>query len=221
MNTCGPTSLASLPDVRGNEAIREVSRRGARVGGRPSHGQCQLRYTHRCQIATTEIPLDAGCTMTDENSSLPAARTIRVMPPVYLLLAIAAMIGLHCFLPGAILIESPWRWVGVAILIAGLVFGLSAVRLFRKYQTTIKPGQTSTHLMTGGPFRLTRNPIYVGMTVLLIGVATLLGSATPWLLLPLFVGVIAINVIPVEEAIMAETFGAEYASYRARVRRWL
>ncbi len=151
----------------------------------------------------------------------PSYPPIRVMPPVYLALAIVAMIALHVLLPGIVLWESLWRWFGAAILVVGLTIGWSAVRLFRKHETTIKPGEKSTHLVTDGPYRLTRNPIYVAMTVVLAGVATMLGSATPWLVLPAFVWVIARNVIPVEEAMMAETFGHDYEAYRSHVRRWL
>ena len=151
----------------------------------------------------------------------PSARPIRIMPPVYLLAAILAMIGLHYFLPGTTLIESPWRWLGAAILLGGLGVGFAAVRLFSKYRTTIKPGEVSTHFMTDGPYRFTRNPIYLGMAMIPAGVATMLGTATPWLVLPVFIAVIARNVIPLEEAVMARTFGADYEAYRARVRRWI
>ena len=159
--------------------------------------------------------------MVSSESTAANHRPVRVMPPVYLLLAIVAMIALHFLLPGAILLESPWRWIGVGILLAGLALGFSAVRLFSKYHTTIKPGEQSSHLMTDGPYRITRNPIYVGMTLLLAGVATMLGSATPWLVLPAFVWVIARNVIPVEEAMMSQAFAAQYDAYRSRVRRWI
>lgn len=143
------------------------------------------------------------------------------MPPVYLFAGIVAMAVLHWLLPGAVILPSPWRWLGALPLVGGLAFGLSAVRLFAKYKTTIKPGQTSSHLMTDGPFRASRNPIYVGMTLILAGVAMMFGSATPWLVLPVFVWLIARNVIPVEEALMADVFGADYEQYRARVRRWI
>jgi protein-S-isoprenylcysteine O-methyltransferase Ste14 len=148
-------------------------------------------------------------------------RPPRVMPPVYLLAAIIGMVALHKYLPGAILLDSPLRWLGFVPFIGGLALGGSAVRLFRKYKTTIKPGDTSTHLMTDGPYRFTRNPIYLGMVALLVGVALMLGSLTPWLIAPAFVWVINRNIIPVEEAMMAAAFGAEYEQYRAHTRRWL
>jgi protein-S-isoprenylcysteine O-methyltransferase Ste14 len=124
------------------------------------------------------------------------------------------------FLPGGSL-PPPWRWLGLAPLIGGLLLGAWAVRLFRKHETTIRPGQVSNRLMTNGPYRFTRNPIYVGMVLVLVGVALLLASLTPWLVVPVFICVIAINVIPVEEAMLAERFAQEYHDYCARVRRWI
>lgn len=143
------------------------------------------------------------------------------MPPVYLLLAIVAMAMLHYLFPGRQLLNAPWRWAGLAPIVAGLGLVLWVAALFRRRQTTIKPGAVSTHLVTDGPFRVSRNPIYLGLTSILVGVALALGSLTVWLIVPVFVGLVGWNVIPVEEAMLAETFGAAYADYRSRVRRWI
>jgi protein-S-isoprenylcysteine O-methyltransferase Ste14 len=143
------------------------------------------------------------------------------MPPVYLLMAVAAMVALHYLFPYRQLWDGPWRWLGIAPMVAGVGTAVWVMRIFSRHRTTIKPGDVSTHLVTDGPFRVSRNPIYVGMVSLLLGVAILLGSLTPWLVVPVFVALVAVNVIPVEEAILAETFGDEYARYRAKVRRWI
>jgi protein-S-isoprenylcysteine O-methyltransferase Ste14 len=159
--------------------------------------------------------------MPDQIEGATSVKPIRVYPPVYLLAAIIGMVALHHFLPGPTVLPSPWRWLGWVPFVGGLVLGGAAVRLFRKHQTTIKPGEASTHLLTVGPYRFTRNPIYLGMIFLLVGVAAMLGSLTPWLLVPVFIWLINRNIIPVEEAIMAEGFGTQYQQYRTRVRRWL
>jgi protein-S-isoprenylcysteine O-methyltransferase Ste14 len=153
-------------------------------------------------------------------SESPAPR-VRVMPPVYLLAAIVVMAALDWLLPGGSALPVPWRWLGLVPLIGGLLLGGLAARLFRKHQTTIKPGQVSNLLMSGGPYRLTRNPIYVGMVLVLAGVATLLGGIAEWFVLPVFIWLIARNVIPVEESMLEERFGREYQAYRVRVRRWI
>jgi protein-S-isoprenylcysteine O-methyltransferase Ste14 len=131
------------------------------------------------------------------------------------------MLALQRWLPGAIVLLGPWRWLGLVPFIGGLAFGIAAARLFAKHKTTIKPGDISTHLLTAGPYRISRNPIYVGMVLVLFGVAMMLGSVTPWLLVPAFIWLIHRNVIPVEEAMMAASFGEEYREYCAYVRRWL
>lgn len=92
---------------------------------------------------------------------------------------------------------------------------------FWKYKTTIKPGEASSRLLTTGPFHFSRNPIYLAMVLVLIGLAAVLGGLTPWLVVPVFGWLIARNVIPVEEALLHETFGAEYEQYKARTRRWI
>ncbi len=143
------------------------------------------------------------------------------MPPVYLLAAILAMVALGVWLPGRQVLEGPWRWAGLAPIVAGLGLVFWVARLFHQHGTTIKPGDVSSDLLTGGPFRISRNPIYLGMTSILIGLAIALGSLTPWLVVPLFVALVARNVIPVEESMLQETFGEQYTQYRARVRRWI
>src|SRR5262249_23616558 len=109
----------------------------------------------------------------------------------------------------------------LAPLVGGLMLGGIAAQLFWKHKTTIKPGDTSTYLLTAGPYSFSRNPIYLGMAVLLFGVATMLGTLTPWLLVPIFIWPVHRNVLPVEEAMLTAGFGAEYRQYCERVRRWL
>jgi protein-S-isoprenylcysteine O-methyltransferase Ste14 len=143
------------------------------------------------------------------------------MPPVYLVAALVAMTVLHQFLPVMRLVWMPWRWLGLIPLLAGIGLVVWVSRLFHKHHTTIKPGQTSTRLVTDGPFRFSRNPIYVGMVLVLAGAAILFGSLSPWFMLPIFIGTIGHNVIPVEESMLTEAFGSEYQQYQARVRRWI
>jgi protein-S-isoprenylcysteine O-methyltransferase Ste14 len=159
--------------------------------------------------------------MSNTHNAGESIRPPRVFPPVYLLVAIISMVALHKLLPYAALIASPWRWLGLLPFVAAVALAGTAVRLFAKHKTTIKPGETSSFLLTEGPYRFTRNPIYLGTVLLLIGVATMLGSLTPWLVVPVFAWLINRNIIPVEEAMLAAAFGADYEQYRARVRRWL
>lgn len=145
----------------------------------------------------------------------------RIMPPVYLLAAIAAMVALHYLFPGKQILVAPWRWAGAVPIVAGVGVVLWVAAIFNRRKTTIKPGDISSSLVTDGPFRISRNPIYLAMASILAGTAISLGSLMPWLVVPVFVALVGYNVIPVEEAMLADAFGQSYADYRAKVRRWI
>lgn len=148
-------------------------------------------------------------------------RRPKVFPPIYLLAAVLAMVVLHFVLPVRQWLAWPWRWIGLVPAIIGLLMGAWAISIFHRRGTTHRPGETSSHLVTSGPFRFTRNPMYVGMVLILAGEALLLGSLGPWIVIPLFILAVNADVIPIEEAMLAERFGAEYEGYRQRVRRWI
>ena len=101
----------------------------------------------------------------------------------------------------------------------GIVFW--ARMLFVKAGTTVKPFQESSELVMMGPFNLTRNPMYLSMTVFLLGLAILLGSLTPFFIIPFFVWIITKRFIRVEERMLEQRFGESYRAYKARVRRWI
>ncbi len=145
----------------------------------------------------------------------------RIIPPVYLLAAILAMLALHFLWPVRQIVPGWWRLTGIVPMACGVWLGVSIAATFSKRGTAIRPGDVSTQLVTDGPFRWSRNPIYVGMVLLLAGIAIALGSLTPWLALPVFVAVIGWNIIPVEEAMLGEAFGEAYTTYCATVRRWV
>src|SRR4051812_9554919 len=102
-------------------------------------------------------------------------RRPRIIPPVYLLAAILAMLGVHRWFPIRHWVWGTWRWLGLVPAVIGLGLGFSAIRIFLKRKTTVRPGDTSTSLVTEGPFRFTRNPMYLGMALLLTGLAIGLG----------------------------------------------
>lgn len=107
------------------------------------------------------------------------------------------------------------------MIFAGLAVVLWSARLFAAKKTAIKPFEVSSALVIEGPFRFSRNPMYLGMITLLSGVAVLLGSLSAWLTpLAMFITLQKIF-IPAEEAMMETAFGKEYREYKRRVRRWL
>jgi protein-S-isoprenylcysteine O-methyltransferase Ste14 len=115
----------------------------------------------------------------------------------------------------------------MALAVGAIVFTVGAVIAgwgwvtFRRARTTTVPGRASSRLVTWGPYRFSRNPMYVGLAVAYLGEAMLLHQLWPPVLLPLVFLYVNWIVIPVEEAKLTEVFDAEYGSYRRRVRRWL
>lgn len=115
--------------------------------------------------------------------------------------------------------------VGVAVVLAsvGLTFGVAAMLSFLREKTTmnpIKPGAASS-LVTGGVFRFTRNPMYLSLLLYLLAWTAYLSNWLALLLVPVFVLYINQLQIKPEERALSALFGSEYASYKARVRRWL
>jgi protein-S-isoprenylcysteine O-methyltransferase Ste14 len=97
----------------------------------------------------------------------------------------------------------------------------AAFMSFRRANTTVIPGRPANALVTSGPYRITRNPMYVSFVLLYIGVTLWLNTWWPALVLPLVILVIDRAVIRNEERYLASAFPNEYAEYRANVRRWL
>ena len=143
------------------------------------------------------------------------------LPPVLLLGAIIAMVALHFLWPVASWIPGPWRWLGVVLVVLGLGLNVYASRLFERRGTAIRPFDRSSVLVEDGPFRMSRNPMYLGMMLILGGVALGLGTVTPWIAVPMFMALIQQRFIRSEEKKMEAEFGAAYVAYRRKVRRWL
>lgn len=111
--------------------------------------------------------------------------------------------------------------IGVALLGLGFILGLSAFVQFWRKHTSVMPYSPTTAIIQSGPFRLTRNPLYVAMTLLYVGVALIMNAAWPLLLLPLVLLIVHRGVIQREERYLEQKFGDEYISYKSRVRRWI
>ncbi|MCW5317086.1 DUF1295 domain-containing protein [Nostoc sp. KVJ3] len=108
----------------------------------------------------------------------------------------------------------------LAIICAGLIV-TSAFRTMNRAQTEVNPSRPTTAIVSDGVFRLSRNPIYLSLTLLYIGIALLLGALWALLLLfPLLV-IVQIGIVQREESYLERKFGDEYLRYKARVRRWV
>ncbi len=145
----------------------------------------------------------------------------RIVPPGWLLVALLAAAALHRLLPIAHIIRPALSRLGFIPLAAGVALALSGFGAFRRAGTPVVPFDRSTVLVTGGIYRLTRNPMYLGLTFILAGTAWLLGTMGAFVPLPFFIWVIQSGYIRAEERFLEEIFGSDYLRYRDRARRWL
>jgi protein-S-isoprenylcysteine O-methyltransferase Ste14 len=133
-----------------------------------------------------------------------------------------AMWELNRHWPIATLISVPWNRLGWCVVVTALIAPFAAIRKFGQAGTTVNPHQPeqTSALVTGGIYAWTRNPMYLGLTMVLIGWATSLGTLTPFAGPVLFVLLIEWVQIHPEEHALSVRFGKEYADYCARVNRW-
>ena len=98
----------------------------------------------------------------------------RLVPPAYLLGTLLVMLGVHLFFPVTTLLPILWNLAGALPLIVGILLNLQGAGLFQALGTTIRPGELSAVLITDGVYRLSRNPMYLGFVLILLGAAGLL-----------------------------------------------
>lgn len=159
--------------------------------------------------------------------SAPAHPGVHYPPP--LLFAVPFALGLllgrwhrlTIVSPASLALVRALETAGALLLLVWVALTVTAFTRFLRARTTILPFRPSSALVTDGPYRLTRNPMYVSMVALYAGGALLLNALWPLLFLPAVVLVVDRAVIQREEHYLAHAFGAEYEAYRARVRRWL
>ena len=145
----------------------------------------------------------------------------KVLPPTYCLGSIILALVLHWVCPIKYLLMFPERLIGLLPIIIGVLLNLRADREFKTWKTTVKPFEKSNYLLTEGVFKISRNPMYLGMSAIILGISLLLGSLSPLLItivLPILLDRIFICN---EENAMEETFGDQFLEYKKKVRRWL
>lgn len=145
----------------------------------------------------------------------------RTLPPTYLIVALVGMTALHFLWPIHHYLRFPVNLTGLVPLALGISLNIMADRQFTRHQTTVKPFERSTALVTSFPFSVSRNPMYLGLTMMLLGVALLLGTVSPLLPVVGFALLMDRFFVGVEERMLADSFGDEWERYRAQVRRWL
>ncbi|GLS29342.1 Protein-S-isoprenylcysteine O-methyltransferase Ste14 [Mesorhizobium albiziae] len=145
-----------------------------------------------------------------------------VRPPLAWALAVVAGLALHWLVPLPFLPAGlPVGWLGAAIFVLALALFAWAIVTVTRSGSNVPTNRPTTAIVESGPYRFTRNPIYLGMVLGLIGLAIALDNL--WLLIALapFALVIRYGVVAREEAYLERKFGDVYRGYRSRVRRWL
>jgi protein-S-isoprenylcysteine O-methyltransferase Ste14 len=151
------------------------------------------------------------------------AAAVRIPPPLVYLFAIVLgvllqwlLVPLHWELPSGLRIG-----VAIATIVGGLAIGGSAFGIFRRIGQDPAPWTTTPEIVTTGSFRFTRNPMYVGMSIVQFGVG--IGLANGWILLliPVAMAIVQRTAIRHEEAYLERKFGEGYLVYKRSVRRWL
>ena len=144
-----------------------------------------------------------------------------VHPPIVALIFIAVAFVLGRFVLGSFMAPSVLRNIGFALTFIGLLCGVGAFLEFRKARTTLDPHGSTKQLVTSGIYRFTRNPIYLGFLLMVIGFPLNSGFYSGIVVAPFFAFTLNRLVIEKEEAYLEKKFKDVYTSYKSRVRRWL
>jgi protein-S-isoprenylcysteine O-methyltransferase Ste14 len=144
-----------------------------------------------------------------------------IYPPIWLLFGLIAIFLCYTYVPGPRFSGWVGQVAGVLLIVLGLVLLVVAAGLFSRAKTDLIPFRNVSALVTGGIYRYTRNPMYLGMFAILLGCAVASGASTALLVPPLFAVIIEMRFIRPEEAMLRDLFPAQYPAYCGRVRRWL
>lgn len=131
------------------------------------------------------------------------------------------MVLLHFLLPVSKITPYPWNLLGVLLLIIGGSLNLIADAAFKREQTTVKPFEKSTALVVSGVFTISRHPMYLGMVIILLGIAILMGTLTPLIVVIIYGILMEFIFIKTEERMLEEQFGETWVAYKKKVRKWV
>lgn len=145
----------------------------------------------------------------------------KIIPPVYLLMTLVLIWLMQQFYPLHQYFDPPLAYAGIAPVLFGITMAAISAGMFKKADTGLEPFDEATVLVTGGFYRVTRNPMYIGMILILLGVSMLMGSVGALLPIPLFFLVIHNNFVLGEERFLEAAFGQTYLDYKSKVRRWI
>ncbi len=128
---------------------------------------------------------------------------------------------LHFLIPVSKIAPYPWNLLGILPLVMGVSLNLIADAAFKREQTTVKPFEKSTALVVTGAFQISRHPMYLGMVLILLGIAILMGTLTPLIVILIFGILMEFVFVRTEERMLEEQFGETWFAYKKKVRKWL
>ena len=145
----------------------------------------------------------------------------KILPPTHFYIYLVISIILHYTVPLIQIFNCPYYLIGFLFFIIGTGLNIWADILLKKQKTTVKPNEKPTALIETGAFKISRNPMYLGLAVILFGAGFILGSVTSFVGVILFVAAMEMAFIPMEEKNLSEQFGKEFEDYKKKVRRWI
>ncbi len=160
--------------------------------------------------------------MTNRNKTKPDTPAVHIPPPVIVVVLLLAGLGLNYYLKTTFGAATGWlKYLGFGLCIIGLGIALWCAILYRKAKTSILPHTKDSNMIETGPFARSRNPIYLSMLMVFVGVCLIVDApAALMFIVPTYLA-LRYYVIAREEAYLTRRFGDEYISYQSRVRRWI
>jgi protein-S-isoprenylcysteine O-methyltransferase Ste14 len=156
--------------------------------------------------------------MNDTETDKP---NVRIIPPLVYLAGVIIGSLLSIWLPTKV-VAGPVAWViGGILIFCGAVLAGSGIFTFKNAGTPVRPDRAATTLVIAGPYKLTRNPMYLGLAFIYLGIAIAEQSLWALILLPIVLTIIQNRAVKLEEAFLERQFGTDYLRYKAKVRRWL
>jgi protein-S-isoprenylcysteine O-methyltransferase Ste14 len=145
----------------------------------------------------------------------------KLIPPILFLICLALMGLLRWLWPVRVIFPFPFNLLGIVPILAGLLIGFWGVWQFRKSKANVRPFTQPDVFVVEGPYRFTRNPMYLGVVLMLVGAWVLMEAVTPVVGVLIFFVTADRGYIPVEEEMLRGEFGQSFDAYCSKVRRWI
>lgn len=140
---------------------------------------------------------------------------------MHLFILIVLMVLFQIIFEPKVFIKWPSNMAGTTFILLGILLNFWADLVLRRNKTTVKPYERPSKLITAGPFRFSRNPIYLGLLLIILGVFIILGSLITIIFPIVFIILMDVLFIRKEEKMLEKRFGKKYLEYKQRVRRWI